>query len=255
MKHGIKILGLSLLAVVSMMAVTAAAAQAGEFRVGGPEGTTDTGKTFTVHGIASESVEGTIGHGILLVPVIGLEILCTGGTFSATVLLGGVVHATALYNGCIVVGNKNCVVYENKSDDEALVNGGHVVASGLGELILHKNVTTNENETYLKVAGAPFSTIYLGNVPGKKLCTLTLANEVSGSTAFLLPNALKELLNQLIHPLTTADEELLNLNAKKEGLNLGLQLFYGKELALLDGGIISDAHLTGALKDKTWGAE
>jgi hypothetical protein len=241
MKHGIKILGLSLLAAVSMMAVTVAAAQAGEYRV--------EGHTFTVHGIASESVEGTIGHGILLVPGLSLEILCTGGTFSGTVLLGGVAHAQALYNGCVVVGNKNCVIYENKMDDELFLNSGHIVASSLSEVILHNG------EHYLKVSGAPFGIIYFGNQAGKKLCTLPLENEISGSTAFLLPNALSNLINQLIHPLTTADEELLNLNAKKEGLNLGLQLFYGKELALLDGGIISDAHLTGALKGKTWGAE
>lgn len=92
-RHGIKVLGLSLLAALGLMAVSAAGAQAsGEFTI--------LGHSFTNHPLGSESVEGEFAQGELLVPGLNITFNCTGGLIFGTALLGGVAHVTVLYNGC-----------------------------------------------------------------------------------------------------------------------------------------------------------
>ena len=65
-RHGIKVLGLSLLAALGLMAFAASAQATGEFTIN--TGVGGTHKTFTEHGLASETVSGTIANGKLLVP-------------------------------------------------------------------------------------------------------------------------------------------------------------------------------------------
>jgi hypothetical protein len=175
---------------------------------------------------------GTIALGHLLV-ASGIAIHCQSGEVSGTALLGGTVHASALFKECSVLENKFCKIYETKADHEAGANAGNIIASGLGLLLLHAGVH------YLKVEGVVLSTIWLGG----KLCTLPLENVVSGSTAFKLPTALTELVTQGAETISSATAALL-----------GVQLKYGLENASLDGGATS-VKLTGALVGKTFGAE
>lgn len=233
-RHGIKVLGLSLIAALGLMAFMAAAAQAGEFKV--------EGSTFTSKAISSESVSGSVGAGKLLVPGLALTFKCTGGTASGTVLLGGTVHATILFSGCEVEGNKFCKIYETKAkmETELEADRGFIVASGLGEIVLM------EGKHYILVSSGatPFSTIYLTR--STKGCTLPLEEPVSGSTVFFAPNALTMLKEQTLSTMTQTElEKLFSADVLK----------YGNQTAWLDEGGTTNAAFTGANKGKTWGGE
>jgi len=243
-RHGIKILGLSLLAALSVLAVTAAAAQAGEFTL--TNGSPETTGTFTTKAVASETVAGTAGAGTLLVPTV-VTINCTSGDVtSATVLLGGTAHATLLALGCTVEGAvKTCLVYPTKADMEAKTNAGDITASGLGLLIL---MGTAPVKHYLlleekEVGGVktPFTTVYFSPEP----CTLPLENVITGSTVLELPGALTQSVNQELKTIPQATLESLFPSDK---------LAFGGHPAWLDGAT-AQAHLTGANLNKKWGAE
>jgi hypothetical protein len=225
MRRSMKILGLSLVAALSLMALTAAGAQAGEFKVGG--------KTFTAAGVTSETVGGTLPLGILLVSN-GLEIHCNKGDVKhALAKQGGTASAELLFLECKVLNNKFCTIYPTEEDLEEETNSGRIIAAGSGELILHSGAH------YLKAASASFSTVYMGG----PACTLPAKNVVSGSTALSLPSALSELVEQPVSTINAATEALLKV-----------QLFYGKETATLDGAA-GAAKLTGENAGKTWGGE
>lgn len=239
-RHGIKVLGLSLIAALGLMAFTAAAAQAGEFSL--TNGTPETTGTFTAKGVASESIEGSVALGELLVPGLGISFHCTGGNITGTVLLKdasskAIAHANILYTGCTVKGNKFCQVYETHANMLAETNVGNIAASGLGELILMGG------QHYLLVESASFATLYL--LTSAKGCTLPLENAVNGSTVLFIPNALTQSQNQTLIPLTQAELETLFPNHK---------LFYGTQAAWLDGGTATVA-LSGVNKGKKWGGE
>jgi hypothetical protein len=236
-RHGTKVLGLLLIAALALMAFTAAAAQAGEFRV--------EGKTFATHKLASETVSGNVAEGELLVPGL-LTVNCTGGTFTGTAFAGGNASATILYSGCTVLGNKFCFPFEDKAKMEGNLaeNKGFIKASGTGKLVL---MGTSH---YLLVESTEFATIYL--TKSTSGCTLPLENKVSGSTVLELPGALANTVNQEIKTIAQATLESLFEAAKGE--NKVNTLLYGNQLAWLDGGT-AQAALSGALKGKTWGGE
>ncbi len=235
-RHGIKVLGLSLLAALGLMAFAASAQASGEFlvEVGGVK------KTFTEHGISSESVTGTIAEGELLVPGL-LTINCTGGTFTGTLLLGGTVHANLLYSGCSVLGNAFCKPFEThaKMLTNLAADRGFISASGLGllELMGSKHYLLVES-----TEAAAFSTIYL--TPAAAGCALPLESKVFGSTVLELPTALTMLLTQTVKTIPQAELESLWPSDI---------LKYGNQNAWLDGGTASVV-LAGALADKFWGA-
>jgi hypothetical protein len=227
-RHGIKLLGLSLIAALGLVAFTAAAAQAGEYKI--------EGKNLTEKGIASESVSGTIAKGSLLVPGLFFTITCTSGAFSGTILLGGVAHASILFSGC--EASSVCKPFETKAKMETNLTAdkGFIVASGLGELVLMGE------KHYLLVSSTGFTTIYW-----PKLCPLTLETIISGSTVFLAPNALTQLVNQTLSTIPKAELESLF-----PGETLAYQ---GAQLGWLDEGGTTSAALTGANVGKTWGGE
>lgn len=260
-RHGIKVLGLLLIAALGLMAFTAAAAQAGEFKIG--EKTVENekkekeqvlDKTFTAAGLSSESVSGTVGAGKLLVPGLKLTFLCTGGTASGTVLLGGTVHATILFSGCSVEGNTFCKTYETKEKMKThlLADRGFIAASGLGEIVLMSKTKNEKGEEvapfshYILVSSGatPFSTIYLSSTT--EGCTLPLEEPVTGSTVFFAPNALKPLVNQTLSTMTQAELEALFPSDV---------LKYGNQTAWLDEGGTTNAALSGANIGKAWGGE
>ncbi len=230
-RNGIKVLGLMLIAALAVMAFTAAAAQAGEYKING--------STLTTLGLASESVEGTVAEGELLVPGLSLNINCKKGTFTGTIKKGGGASAKILYSECEVLGNKFCKTYETKANMESEVNAGNLVAEGSGEIIL-----MGEKHYLLVSSGAtPFTTVYF--TKSTKGCTLPLEETVSGSTVFLLPTALTSLVTQTVETIPQATLETLFATDI---------LKYGNQTAWLDGGKTSVV-LSGANKGKPWSGE
>ena len=252
--NAINILGLSLLAVLGLMAVTAGAAQAVELELKKGEFTLE-GSTFTAKSLGSEQVTGTGDEGTLLVAEVNLNLECGGAdVVSGTVLLGGTAHASLLFLGCKVQGNSFCKVYPTKEamEKEAEAVQGDLTATGLGLLLLMKK-TDEPSEAYkhyLLLEPTPGSTTFtqVFLTSSKKGCTVELEPKVSGSTVVELPNALAaggQLTQQLV---TLSATELKALFPEDK-------LTYGGHPAFIDGGNVS-AQLSGALhKDAKWGAE
>jgi len=225
-RHGIKILGLSLLAALGLMAI-ASSAQASNFLILETEG----GVTKEV-GTASGS---TAVAGKLLLEN-GLTIVCNAAEANATLEAAGMAKATVNFSTCSVEGNKFCKVYPTKADMTAKTNAGKLVGTGLGTLILH------ETSHFLDVEGLgvnkTFSTIFTNTAA--EGCTLPLENEVTGLDVLALPNALTHSVNQVIRGLTPAEETLLATLGIKRALK------YGNEGAKLDPAEVTNVHLTGA---------
>ncbi len=227
-RRGIKVLGLSLLAALGLMAFTAAAAQAGEFKL--------EGSTFTEKGLASETVQGTIAEGEFLLPGISTTLRCTGGTLSGTVLLGGVVHASALFSGCEILGSAVCKPFETKAKMETNLTAdkGFIAASSLAELVLMGG------QHYLLVSSTNFTTIYM-----PKICASPLENVVGGTFVLAIPQALTPSVSQTVNTIPQAElESLWPLDILK----------CGTSGAWFDGGSAS-VTLSGANKGKQWGGE
>jgi hypothetical protein len=258
MRHGIKILGLALVAALSLMAVTAVAAQAetekNVFLVGGSQ--------FAENTMESASGTGAAGK---LKASNGLEIECESsaalagtlpeGTFIENIKdEGGVLRGhgkiKVLYHGCKVVGNKFCTIYPTQKDLEGKTNAGHITATALFLLLLRSKIH------FLWLLGLPiknakgeieeeFTSVFYGG----ELCTLPTPTKITGHTAAALPTALTQGVNQTIEAVTPAEEKEI-VEADK---TMTVTLFYGKETATLSGGAVKDAHLTGGNKGKTWG--
>lgn len=225
--------GLVLLASCLMMATAiASVAQAEEFTLNG--------SSFTSKGIASESITGSGPGGKFLVPNFGFVIACTGTTLSGTILLGGTAHATALFSGCSVEGNKFCKTYETKLKMESETEPGFILTGGLGALV------TIGGEHYLLIegsGGAPFTTIFFTKM--SKGCTLPLENTKTGSFVMKAPTALTPSVAQSVE--TISQSEL-------EKIFPGDILKYGNQPGWIDGGSVT-LSLTGANKGQKWGAE
>lgn len=227
-KHGIKVFGLSLLAALGLMALTATGAQAGEYTV--------EGKTFTSKAIASETVSGgTSETSKILVPGLSLTIECKKGKVSGSILLGGVTHLTTLLEECSVEGNKLCKTYETKAKMETGSEPGFLTGSGLGETVLMGGV--HWWVILIKM------TIYFEK--STKGCTLPLEEVLEGCwtlkiPTFLIPSIIQKFLKLFQFELET----LFPSNVLK----------YGNQTAWLDGGELS-LSLSGANTGKTWGGE
>lgn len=215
---------LSALFVFGIMAIGLPAAHAAEFKL--------EGSTFTIKGLASESIAGTSAAGKLLIPAL-FTLPCTSADASGTVLLGGVAHMTLYFLGCTVEGNPFCTVYPSEADAKAKTQAGAFLASGLGSLVLMGG------KHYLL-----FSPLALITLSGT-FCTLPFSNAVTGSMVFSIPNALTSLVNQTLVPLTQAETESLFPSDK---------LTFNAQAAWFDG-FSTTVSLSGPNKGKTWGAE
>lgn len=228
--RGIEILFLSLLAALGLLAFTAAAAQAGEFKL-------ENNNTFTSKGIASETFEGTIAEGELLLPTIAVTLRCIGGTFSGTALLGGVAHVTALFSGCEILNSGGlCKPFETKAKMEGnlATDKGFIAASGLAELLLMGG------QHYLLVSSSNFTTLYM-----PKLCSASLETVIPGSFVLAFPQALTPSVSQTVNTISQAElESLWPLD----------RIICAGGGAWLDGGSAS-VTLSGPNKGQNWGAE
>lgn len=224
MRHGIKILGMTLLAALSLMAVTVVAAQAGEFRKGG--------KTFAELKILEEPALGTATEGELLTAG-EVKIHCTGGTGTAKIKQGGTGTAEALFTGCKVLGaEKTCTIFEELPE----VGKESIKATGNGKLLLHPEEGKAGQEHYLLVEGLGESKLFADFLIKGKLCPLPTAEHytVTGSTVLKLPDILT---SQLLHAAQTVDAVTLEKLFPKD------QLFLGKEKADLAVGTTVSLHL------------
>jgi hypothetical protein len=218
-RHGIKILGVSFLVALGLMAVMATGAQAKtpDFKINGT----------ALNGGDSESITGAIPLGKILIPGLGFAIHCTGGKIEAAEILdGGTVEAAILFTGCTVEGNPNCEIYE-----EELKTPKAILASGISELVFHGG------KHYLVAESASFAILW---IHGDK-CLFPLETNISGSIGVLLEEGLDNLVNQPIQELTEEEEELL-----------GVGLFFGEEPMKLDSGL-GTLRLNGKREGQTFG--
>jgi hypothetical protein len=230
-KHGLKALGLSFLAALSLMAIGAAGAQAnGAFLVGGAN-------------IPAGLVVNATGEvdllGVLLVPDLNIEIDCKKFKVkSGTLLTGGVGHAELLYEECEEYGTKpslvlltECEIYESKMDEELHLNQGNILAKGLLLVVLHKEADGKEI-ALVEATGAPFALIFLPGCNGVEHAT------VNGSVLFerhLGGDQVKHLVREVA-----------------ASLRLSALLAFGTHDAFLDGAVW--VSLTGAEHlNKAWG--
>ncbi len=172
-KHLIKALGLSVLAIVGVMAVTASAAQA-NYVLELNE------KPVTLLHLLLEGLHG------LLVAENGLEILCTGGHGLAHVVNNGATvtgNANGTFTGCVWVGAEETCIIEDPEGGEGVIK-----AEGTGEVVMeegnYKVVTTNENE---------FAVVYTEGL----FCTIPEEEVVEGTASASLPDAEEEIATHL----------------------------------------------------------
>lgn len=230
-KNGLKVLSMSFVAMLAFMAVAVAGAQAAE-------------GDFTADGVSLTGSETFLALGLdgkLLVPDLGLTILCLKAHAEGTALGGapttdGIAHGTVTFTGCKALDskgneNKTCVV-----DD--------VVAKGLALVVLVPGFTTEkfvlfEPEKEVKL----FTTIVTLNAVGKE-CTLEPAYEVSGSLLTKATEDAKENSSSECSEVGVGKELLLKEASKAQKEAGKDDLFVGTHLATIDGCVF--AKYTGA---------
>jgi hypothetical protein len=238
MRHGLKLFGVAMLAALSLMAVSAVGAQASEFWLNGTE--------FNKVPLNEESIDGTFGGGDLLTAG-GLEIGCTDAvvdpTAGAKVIAGGTAKIALLFNGCKVLNNKFCFVYEDLKEAgvlSTLLGKEHILATADGTIIKH-----TDGKHYLLLQGLGKGLIFTEFDIHGELCPINQLVVIHGSTVVRLPDGLTEQPN---HEVVTVEPGELG-----EGhLFPKDQLFLGEEKAHLKGGIKGSVHLSGPHKNENW---
>jgi len=186
-KHGLKVLGLSFLAALSLMALNAAGAQAANFFL-----ILNAAETVlsNLHATAGGEIDLL---GVLLVPDLNFEVVCHKlKVIEGLILTDGVGHVHILFETCLIYEIKNkvtglltelpkCKVYETSMDEELNLNAGNALAEGLVLVIKHEFKVGEKTESKIellahpKEAGKPFSTLWFN-----ELCPVPLESPVSG---------------------------------------------------------------------------
>jgi len=241
-KHLLRVLGLSLLAAVGLMAFATAGAQAAEFRILGSAALA-TGATFG---------GSQIGTGTLKVPTLNIEIVCQKLSVLEGKILSGPA-GTAL--GKILF--EECVVWSIKSGTLELIEKlpcqildisggsgkvGHITATANLQVFLHIN-----GKTFILASkdgeNRPFA---IANYTSGTGCPIPLKQEITGNTVFKLVTG----------DLTGGGAEAVELEVESNEAIPALfpadVLKYGVNTAFV---ISKDKlFLTGAHKGCTWGA-
>jgi hypothetical protein len=164
-KHGLKVFGLSIMAALGLMALSASAALA-----------TDSG-VFLENGTAITSLKTATSEVDVLnqieIPNSNVEIDCTGFNVAQGDLLGsgvgetaGVGHVELLYTGCKgyalspLAEQKNCKLYETALSKAKKENGGNIVAKGLALVFLYEKTALQtemgeQGTPYVRLHGVP----------------------------------------------------------------------------------------------------
>lgn len=185
MRNTSRLGGFCLVAVFSAIALGGGTAQASEFRI--------EGKTFAELAIKSKEIKGSGEEGELLTEG-GIVIHCTSGTASGVIHAGGTGEGETLLNGCTLLENKQCHIYEDlgiEFDRTTLLGEGHMKVAGKAQLLLM------EGKHYILTEGAgPGGTLTTFDIYGK-FCPLNegtnpLQLTVHGSSVGYLPDILEE---------------------------------------------------------------
>jgi hypothetical protein len=135
-KHGLKVLGLSLLAALGLTAMSTAAAQAGSEILVNEAAL-----------VGEKAISGSIATGEILTTEIPIKISCTGGVFLGTiknVSKVGEGKVQILFTGCTLPGlEPSCQIYEELPK----LAPKSILATGEFKLIVH------EEKHYLLVKG------------------------------------------------------------------------------------------------------
>lgn len=193
MRREMKLLGVALLAALSLMAVTAAGAQAEkEFRVEGK---------ILKEGEAAEA-EGTGGASKLSVPGLKLTIECGSTLLKATFknfpTFAHAEHHLVRHN-CIPIGWESCSIYPTEEDLAKGLNSGLLLSSELYLVVLfgkfHYWVLTVTERFFF----------------GGVFCTLPKEVEIKGETAVRFGNATTEAAEHTMEDITATEEKELKL--------------------------------------------
>jgi len=208
-KHRLKVLGLSFLAALSLMALSAGGAQAGYLILNA------SGVASELHATASGEIDLL---GVLLVPDLNFEVVCHEFEVKeGLILTGGVAHAKLLFKNCLIYEIKNkvtglltelpkCKVYETSMDEELNLNAGNALAEGLVLVIKHEFKVGEKTESKIellahpKEAGGRFATLFFN-----ELCPVPLESPISGLLtleAHLGGHQVKQLLREALPNLT-----------------------------------------------------
>jgi hypothetical protein len=205
-KHGLKVLGLSILAASGLMAFSASAAQAASFLENGVA----IGVLKTVTGTVDTLIQ-------LQIFATGAEIDCAKVNVAEGDLLStalgqtpGLAHLKLLLEECkaysfmLDVNNKitnltlqsNCKIFETSLAKVKNENGGNMIIEGLAQVFLH-----TDGNAYLDLTGVGgeqilttvFSTNCTNLPTGQKITGLTVLKLTPGSEGATWPKAVKQL--------------------------------------------------------------
>ena len=177
-----KVLGISLLAIVGILAVNVSAAHATLLWQLLKNGANAPNNTLTLIAFLPESE--------LLVPGLGLTINCTGGNVTTFVDGGGTLEVVfiAEFNGCTVLDFPKCKVRSLITSPGSIQTSGW----GLGSL----GSVANSVEALLASGGIPFTEILIEN----ELCPFNETEaEVAGGLTLLILEALTSLEEHSVH--------------------------------------------------------
>jgi hypothetical protein len=199
-KHGPKVLALSILAALGLMALSASVAQAanGSFL--------ENNVALTALKTATSTVDVLP---VLEIPTVNLELDCTGVTSLEGDLLGsgkleeaGLVHVRLLFTGCgaynigpPLTQQSNCKLYETVLDREKETNAGNLLLEALAEVFLH-----TDGKPYLNVRGVGAEEIFTTVLA--KNCTFLNGTKIKGlevlkltpGTSLAYTNAVRQLV-------------------------------------------------------------
>lgn len=231
-KYGLKAFGVSLMAVLGLMAMFAVAAQAENLSDGGKAG------KFKVEGssalvIGAKFVGVQEGAGKLLIAAKNAFVECKKGKVtSGEGVSESEVKAVVLF--------EECATFEDKSPFNALTacnvigepaSTGKVEAKGVGKAILH------EGKLYVLLSGAPFATIKFGPE-----CGIGVKVEVKGSVVAEVDNGEEKLTHLLT--FSEAIQKLFQVGG------VGDKLLYGASEAFINAS--ATVELTEKHAGKVW---
>ena len=254
-KHVLRVLGLSLMAALGLMAVAASGAQAANLT----PAEWKHGKILILGKVLHASVTGKSEEppGKLLVPALGIEITCASFDVNSGLVNftaeEGHGEATVLFLGCKVFPIEKVLPF-NLTSSEPLpclpldsMNGedGSIHAKALVLVVLHENDAKTEKKTYLIFEDPnlvpPISRIVISPGTG---CPIPLKPEVKGQVPFLIETGDLQNGPAVLEPLIKADGHALPPL-------FGAKLLYGTNEAFIDGS--AKLKLTGAHLGCTWG--
>jgi hypothetical protein len=224
-KFGLRAFGLSILAVLGLMAVMAAGAQA-EYKVAGVKLTAN-------EAVAVETDE----TGNLLVPAQELEIKCTEVEGENLTLVPETEVTGKLKF-------KNCVTFQKKAESKNCKPVEPITAGGKGHLVLNaaktKTYVLFEPNKNAKNEFEPFTVVHFG-----ELCALGEENPVTGFLA-------AECLTEALVANKCETEQAKHLLKQAPATEFADELKFGKNPATLDG--VAAAKLNGKNATKLFSA-